>query len=215
MPPAQVATVAIVATVLWYGWLKPGDASKADIEIITSSTTVERYLVPFKEQLGHDYDGYRNHVYRTLSYALHHLGGTHAAKRKQIEEALVYHDLGLWTDDDLAYLEPSWARAERDLRSKLSEEDLQLVRDIIRYHHKFTPFSRGKHADVVDAVRKADWCDSTHGLVSKGMSSDNIAKAFAELPERGFYSILARFGPRLRGYNVPLMGYEIAQIFYV
>ncbi|MFO0264122.1 MAG: phosphohydrolase, partial [Planctomycetota bacterium] len=72
---------------------------------------VEQLLAPYRESIGKDYDGYRNHVYRTITYALHFLNGQH---QQLVETALVYHDLGLWTDRDLAYLEPSEAIAIRD-----------------------------------------------------------------------------------------------------
>jgi hypothetical protein len=54
--------------------------------------------------------------------------------------ALAYHDIGLWTDGTLAYLEPSMARADEAWSTRLEPEAMQLVRDIIHWHHKVTPF---------------------------------------------------------------------------
>ena len=84
-----------------------------DINVITHSDHVESLLAPYREAIGDDYEGYRGHVYRVLSYALHFLGGE-TAERATIETALAYHDLGLWSDKELAYLEPSIERVEAD-----------------------------------------------------------------------------------------------------
>merc|ERR1712000_44195 len=38
-----------------------------------------------------------------------------------------------------------------------------VIEKALVYHHKITPFE-GPHADIVNAVRKADWIDATQGL---------------------------------------------------
>lgn len=57
--------------------------------------------------------GYRNHIYRTITYAMHFLENAEEYERI-VEAAFVYHDIGLWTDRKLAYLEPSEAVAIAD-----------------------------------------------------------------------------------------------------
>eukprot|EP00954_Amorphochlora_amoebiformis_P010267 802499-Amorphochlora_amoeboformis.AAC.1 len=53
----------------------------------------------YPDIIGDDYAGYRGHIYRTLSFSLHFLANeTH---RGAIEAALVYHDIGLWTDSGM------------------------------------------------------------------------------------------------------------------
>ena len=44
------------------------------IQVITQSEGVETHLLPFKGQMGDDFDCYRGHIYRVLSYTLHILG---------------------------------------------------------------------------------------------------------------------------------------------
>lgn len=56
------------------------------IRIIDESETVETLLAPFREQLGIDYDGYRGHIYRVLTYAMHFLGGD-VTHRRAVETA--------------------------------------------------------------------------------------------------------------------------------
>jgi len=43
-------------------------------------------------------------VYRTITYAMAFLDGA-AEDERLVETAMVYHDIGLWTDRELAYLE--------------------------------------------------------------------------------------------------------------
>ena len=73
------------------------------IAIIDHDEIIERELAPLRETIGADFDGYRNHVYRVLTYAMHFLGGD-AKWRETVAFALAYHDVGLWTDKALAYL---------------------------------------------------------------------------------------------------------------
>ncbi len=145
--------------------------------------------------------------------------------------ALVYHDVGLWTDAKLAYLEPSCvAAAEAAKQAGLSPEQAQLVRDVIYFHHKVTPFvvaasadaakeggSDGgvppaAHAAVVNAVRLADHIDASMGLITKGMPHAHIAAVMEQVPEAGFHWTLLSFLPRVRGWNIPRAVWELSSI---
>ena len=169
----------------------------ADIAVITHSDHVEALLAPYAEAIGEDFEGYRGHIYRVLTYALYFLGGD-SPNRQEIEAALVYHDLGLWSDRELAYLEPSIERAHADNVVHQWNYDPELLRDIIFWHHKITPY-RGPNEDIVNAVRKADWIDATAGLVRQGMPKRNVVKVSQAIPHAGFYDTLKRIGPELTG----------------
>lgn len=186
---------------------KPGTAL-AGIRPITHSDHVEQLLGSFRDQIGADFEGYRNHIYRVLSYSLYFLGGdeTH---RKTIETALVYHDIGLWTDRELAYLEPSMTMAEKECH-----HDRDLIANIILYHHKITAF-KGPQAEIVNAVRKADLIDATRGLIRKGMPRQHIRKVQGALPAAGFYKTLMRLGPELTGGNPLVMFAKFAKVYKI
>ncbi|MGB5812601.1 MAG: hypothetical protein WBG86_18845 [Polyangiales bacterium] len=168
-----------------------------DIEIITHSDRVEALLDPYRITIGRDFDGYRGHIYRVLTYAMHFLGGDPSA-RPVIEAALVYHDLGLWTHHELAYLEPSTQLAQHDNETHGWGFDSELLHDLIYWHHKITPFS-GPHAELVNAVRKADWIDASAGTIRKGMPRPFIGRVTQAIPAAGFYDALKRLGPELTG----------------
>ncbi|MEM8812316.1 MAG: hypothetical protein AAGF59_06820 [Pseudomonadota bacterium] len=85
----------------------------ANIAIIDQSDRVERLFEPFRDQLGRDFRSYRGRVYRTLTYAMQFLNGDEQAQ-PMVETVFVYHDIALWTDNKLAYLQPSEAHALAD-----------------------------------------------------------------------------------------------------
>lgn len=193
-----------------YMTIPAGDPTKATISI-ASSPTVDQLLFRHAAAIGDEKEAYRNHILRVLSYT-EHFHPAAAEKRAAVEAALVYHDIGLWTDKTLAYLEPSRDRMRREIGSTLSPEDLELAEACIMSHHKWTPYE-GPGADVVNAVRMADWVDASQGLVRNGMSRDNIAFVNQMLPNAGFHEALVNFGPRLHGWNLLSIVHGWSSIF--
>ena len=64
---------------------------------VVTDPTVECFLPFVADAVGQDLAPYRNHVYRVFSYALHLLG-ENPRGREHIAFALVFHDVGMWTD---------------------------------------------------------------------------------------------------------------------
>ena len=184
---------------------------KKKIQIITHSPVVEKQLSQYEDIIGSDLEGYRGHIYRVLSYSMHFLKGNETYL-PVIATALVYHDLGLWSDKTLSYIEPSCSLAKEKMDEAFSEEEHQLMYDIIFWHHKFTPFE-GPHADIVNAVRQADWMDASFGVLSKGMPREHIRAVMSTIPNAGFHQTLLEFGPRLHGSNVVEIVTNLAKIF--
>jgi hypothetical protein len=182
----------------------------APIKIIDNHPAVETYLKKYEKVIGTDYPGYRNHIYRVLTYTLHFLDKDETFLHV-IGPALVYHDIGLWTDKQLSYLEPSSARAKEDLKEKFNKDELELIHNIIYWHHKLTPFA-GPHEDVVNAARRADWIDASRGLVHQGMPKAHITKVQNSIANNGFHQTLLDFGPRLYGWNVWRIVTELSSI---
>jgi hypothetical protein len=169
------------------------------IQPIINDLTVERFLPQIAEAVGSDLPAYRNHIYRVLSYAQHFLG-ENPRGLEHIAFALVFHDAGMWTDRELAYLEPSEAQAERVRLEQAPHLDGRLVADIIHWHHKLRPFT-GPDADIVNAARKADWIDASLGWVRSGVSKSEIAAIEKVIPVLGFPGVLMRLAKELRDGN--------------
>jgi hypothetical protein len=167
------------------------------IRIITSSDRVELLLSAFKTQLGADFAAYRGHVYRILSYAMHFLDDDEEL-RALIETIFVYHDIGLWTARDLAYLEPSETLALSDNERLGWGFDPSALRDAIHWHHKIFPY-QGPNRRIVDAVRKADWIDASGGALRKGLTRAQVRAVEAAIPNYDFGVVLQRLAGELGG----------------
>lgn len=163
----------------------------------TERPRIEKLLAPYRQDLGEDFQRYRNHVYRTTTYAMHLLGNEEQHEAL-VETAFVYHDIALWTHKEMAYLEPSAALALRDNAQQQWGLEPQLLQDAIHWHHKITPFD-GPNAEVVNACRKADWIDVSYGIIRHGISSRNIRKVRQAFPYLGFYNMLVASTKRNTG----------------
>ncbi len=168
-----------------------------EIEIISHSDLVEELFAPYRQTIGPDFPAYRGHVYRTITFAMHFLDGAEV-HRKMVETAFVYHDIGLWTDHDLAYLEPSETLALKDNAEKGFGLDPETLRAAIHWHHKVTPY-RGPQADVINAVRKGDWVDASQGKVRHGLSKIQVKAVQDAIDDHGFPNVLQRLAKDLGG----------------
>ncbi|BBM66841.1 hypothetical protein VA249_34870 [Vibrio alfacsensis] len=160
------------------------------IDIKLERPRVEFLFAKYKEQIGDDFPGYRNHVYRAITYAMHFLDNDEQFEQL-VETAFVYHDIGLWTDHQLAYLEPSEATALADNDHFQWGLDQDALRGAIHWHHKITPY-KGPHQKVIEACRKADWIDASKGKVRKGLTKEMIKQVEAAFPNLGFHDTLLR-----------------------
>ena len=158
---------------------------------------IENLLAPYRTQIGHDFNGYRNHVYRCVTYAMYFLENK-AEYEQIVETAFVYHDIGLWTDRELAYLEPSEAVALRDNDEYGWGLDPVTLQAAIHWHHKVFKY-KGVNADVVEACRKADWIDATQGWCRKGISRSSITEVERTFPNCGFHKTLLRLSKEYGG----------------
>jgi hypothetical protein len=179
-----------------------------EIIIKTERPRVEVLFAPYRTIIGSDYDGYRNHVYRTITYAMHFLNN--APQHEQlVETAFVYHDIGLWTDHELAYLEPSEVVALEDNKKYGWGLDPEALSGAIHWHHKVFPY-KGTHQDVIEACRKADWIDATQGWVRKGMSRSAIAQVESTFPNCGFHKALLRLAKEFGGSTI-IGGFKVVR----
>lgn len=171
-----------------------------NIVIKPARSHVEEILKRYKTVIGKDFSGYRNHVYRTITYAMHFLNQS-VKDELLIETAFAYHDIGLWTDKELAYLEPSEEVALFDNDKYKWGLDPDALRGAIHWHHKITQY-RGSHARVIEACRKADWIDASKGLIRKGISKEIIAEVEAAYPNCGFHDTLLRLAKDYGGSTI-------------
>ncbi len=158
---------------------------------------VDQLLAPYEGQIGADFPGYRNHVYRAITYAMHFLEGDPVLE-PLVETAFAYHDIGLWTDHELAYLEPSERVALADNEKHGWGLDPEALSGAIHWHHKIFPY-KGPHSRVIEACRKADWVDASMGKLRKGLSKSAIREVEAAFPNHGFHKTLLRLAKDIGG----------------
>jgi len=148
----------------------------------------ERLLYRFKLQIGEDYARYRNHVNRVFSFCIHLDEGRNSEK---YAIAAVFHDIGIWTEQTIDYLEPSIAEAEKYLIESGKQEWIEEISLMIHWHHKTSTY-KGNYSKTVETFRKADWTDVSLGVLHYGIQSAEIQNIKKQFPNLGFHWFLIK-----------------------
>ena len=128
---------------------------------------LEEVLAPWRERIGADFDGYKNHVSRMLNFcfALRACGDE---ERRKLIIAGAFHDIGIWSDGTVDYLPPSIAQAKLYLTQHGLTDWILEIELIIDLHHKLRRY-RGDASPLVEIFRKADLADFSLGVVTGGV----------------------------------------------
>jgi hypothetical protein len=153
--------------------------------MLTNLPTVEQVLDDHASNLGKDFIGYRNHVYRVLNLCVAIMGGSHVELEK-VAVAAVFHDLGIWSNNTFDYIAPSVAIARQYLAAQGREEWIPEIQAMIVDHHKVTP-SRANPQSLVESFRRADWIDVSRGLRGFGVPRRFIVALATTWPSAGFH----------------------------
>jgi hypothetical protein len=154
-----------------------------------SNEVIESLLKQFRAAIGGDYDRYSNHVYRVFLICL--LMDKEKANEDKYATAAVFHDIGIWTDHTIDYLDPSIRQAEIYLAATARQDWIEEITLMINWHHKITAY-HGKYEMTVENFRKADWIDVSLGLKTFGSDKKKIKKIRRVLPNKGFHWFLIR-----------------------
>ena len=151
---------------------------------------IDGILEPWKATIGRDYEGYRNHVVRMATFCLL-LKPCSAPEQRKIEIAACFHDIGIWTDDTLDYLEPSVPPALRYLDAQGLSDWGQEISGMILEHHRVREIKHGV-TPLVELFRKGDLVDFSKGLVKFGLSRQTVNEVMRTFPNAGFHRMLVR-----------------------
>jgi hypothetical protein len=154
-----------------------------------SNQAIENLLQRFKPIIGEDYDRYRNHLYRVFLNCL--LLDTDQANEKKYAIAVVFHDIGIWTNHTIDYLSPSIEQAKIYLANTGKQDWIDEVSQMIYWHHKISRY-QGEHEKTVGTFRKADWIDVSLGLLNFGVDKKKIEENKRVLPNLGFHLFLLK-----------------------
>lgn len=155
--------------------------------LIVEHPVVDRVLDVHRAALGDDFDGYRNHIYRVASF-FNELGPNTFGATPALAVAAAFHDIGIWVEHTVDYLEPSARLAQQFLESeRLDQVDGGLVHELIVQHHKLRRYRTNSWAELVEQWRKADHVDVSLGLLTFGVPRARIRHIQHRLPDRGFH----------------------------
>lgn len=167
-------------------------ATNHEILIDTPIALIEEILAPWKMQIGADFDGYKNHVYRMVHccFALRPAPISDVEKQK-VCIAACFHDIGLWVRDTLDYIPPSLPPAEKYLQENGLSEWTEEIKQMISEHHKLTKCD-DKTYPLVELFRRADLVDFSLGIVRAGLPRHFIVQLKSTFPNAGFHRMLLR-----------------------
>ncbi len=126
--------------------------------LLLTHPSIEHAFDGWRNCLGQDFAGYRNHVYRVFNLAV----WISSASGEEIEEiaiAAAFHDIGIWLAQTFDYLDPLINALRCCLEQSGRSQQFPLIAAMVLQHHKVTPWhGPGRH--LVEAFRRADWLDA-------------------------------------------------------
>jgi hypothetical protein len=151
---------------------------------------LEEILGTRKDDLGGDYLGYKNHVYRMLNFcfALHDYTPD---EREKIIIAGCFHDLGIWTDNTFDYLPPSIDLAKEYLVNRNLEHWTREIELMIDMHHQLRK-NEDERYPLIEIFRKGDLVDFSLGFVKCGLPNAYIKNVKETFPNEGFHKGLVK-----------------------
>ena len=149
---------------------------------------IDEPLNRFRDDAGDHFEALKNHIYRMYHFTIA-LAEDKDAAHLPTAIAGVYHDIGVFTTGGMDYIEPSVDLARDYLDTQHRTDLLPLITEIIRNHHKLTPY-RGKQGELVEAFRRADLADLSMGFVKAGVPGEIVRGAYKAYPTCGFHAYI-------------------------
>ena len=151
---------------------------------------LEDIFSEWKDVIGSEYQGYRNHVYRMIHFCLA-LQVCNDEEREKIIIAGAFHDIGIWINDTVDYIPPSLPPAIEYLKKRKLEAWSAEIELMITEHHKIREYKNTAYP-LVEIFRKGDLVDFSFGLFKFGLSKAYINQVKTEFPNADFHKNLAK-----------------------
>ena len=151
---------------------------------------VEEILGSWKKEIGKDYPGYKNHVYRVINFCFT-LHDCNSEEREKIIIAGCFHDLGIWSGNTFDYLTSSIVLAKEYLIENHLQPWSAEIELMIEMHHKIRKY-RNQHFILVEVFRQGDLVDFSLGIVKCGLPSSYIKIVKNQFPNEGFHKRLVQ-----------------------
>ena len=165
----------------------------ADLTIQPRIALVEDILLPWKDRIGSDYEGYKNHVYRML-HCCFALTPCTDDDRSKLIIASCHHDIGIWSDHTVDYLPPSIREAKQYLVTHQLEAWDEEITLLIDLHHKIRTIKGelSTQYPLLDIFRRADLADFSLGMVLGGVPRTFMHRLKKQFPNAGFHKMLMK-----------------------
>lgn len=141
-------------------------------EVLFSLPLAEEILESHRYRAGGDdegFDAYKAHVYRVINFA-RALSKDAPERDDKLAIAAAFHDLAAF--DTLDYLVPSILAQDAWLHRAGREAWSDELAVVVAEHHRFSRYRAPRpHAELVEAVRRADLIDVSQGLIKFGLPS--------------------------------------------
>ena len=160
-------------------------------QVVDAHPVLDAILEEHRDALGEHRVGYRNHCL-TVYNLVRASGPLDGDEDTAIAIACAFHDLALWTDDRMDYLEPSIDRARAWARVHGHEALVPLVDELILEHHKVTTASLSDRHPLVRRFRDADWSAFTFGWIPLDRFRPHRRAIASAFPDAGFHAFLTR-----------------------
>lgn len=151
---------------------------------------LEDIFSEWKDVIGGEYQGYRNHVYRMIHFCLA-LRDCTDDEREKIIIAGAFHDIGIWIKDTVDYIPPSLPPAIDYLKKRKLEDWSTEIELMITEHHKIREYKNSEYP-LVEIFRQGDLVDFSFGLFKFGLSKEHINQVKASFPNKGFHKNLGK-----------------------
>lgn len=154
----------------------------------TRLTLLDDILADWREVIGDDFDGYRNHCQRMVNCCLA-LRACSDVERQKLMIAAAFHDIGIWTANTLDYLPPSVTPAMQYLKDKGLEAWSEEISLMITEHHKLSAYDDPRFP-LVELFRQGDLVDFSLGFIRYRLPRKFLRQLKREFPNAGFHKRL-------------------------
>ena len=151
---------------------------------------LDEILADWRETIGDDYDGYKNHVSRMIHFCLA-LGEFNEEEQEKIIIAGAFHDIGIWIEDTVDYIPPSVPPALAYLEDRKLEAWSTEIGLMITEHHKLREYKDPDYP-LVEIFRKGDLVDFSFGLFRFGLPKAYIQQVKDKYPNADFHKNLGK-----------------------
>lgn len=151
---------------------------------------LEEIFSEWKETIGSEYQGYRNHVYRMVHFCLA-LKECSPEEREKIIIAGAFHDLGIWIENTVDYIPPSLPPAREYLQRRNLTAWSAEIELAIAEHHKIREY-KDKAYPLVEIFRRGDLVDFSLGWFKFGLDPAYVKAVKEKFPNAGFHKNLAK-----------------------